>query len=314
MGPLLYSLDVIVYIGIFGIVSLSLNLEFGFAGLANFGKVAFFLIGAYTYALLSQIGVPFYLCLIAGGLISAIFGLVVSLPALRLRADYLAIAVLAFGEILRLIVKSEYWLARGDWGIRVLPIFPWTGSHLAYRLENIGLVYFCLAICFLVVQLLANSPYGRAMRAIREDEVAAEALGKNRSKFKAQALMLGSAMAGIAGGLYAQYLQYVLPGMFMPMVTFTVWIMVLLGGPANNWGVLLGAALVEVFDRGTNIAKDYITLPVDPTNLQYILFGALIIFVLLYRPQGLLKESSIKTRALRLIFNGRSSTKNKRSQ
>jgi branched-chain amino acid transport system permease protein len=92
-----------------------------------------------------------------------------------------------------------------------------------------------------------------------------------------------------------------------------VWIMVLLGGPANNWGVLLGAALVEVFDRGTNIAKDYITLPVDPTNLQYILFGALIIFVLLYRPQGLLKESSIKTRALRLIFNGRSSTKNKRS-
>jgi len=313
LGPLLYGLDVIVYIGIFGIVSLSLNLEFGFAGLANFGKVAFFLVGAYTYALLSQIGVPFYLCLIAGGLISAIFGLVVSLPALRLRADYLAIAVLAFGEILRLIVKSEYWLARGDWGIRVLPVFPWAGSHLAYRLENIGLVYFCLCICFLVVQLLANSPYGRAMRAIREDEVAAEALGKNRSKFKAQALMLGSAMAGVAGGLYAQYLQYVLPDVFMPMVTFTVWIMVLLGGPANNWGVLLGAALVEIFDRGTNIIKDYITLPVDPTNLQYILFGALIIFVLLYRPQGLLKESTIKTKALRSIFNGRSSAKNKRS-
>jgi branched-chain amino acid transport system permease protein len=313
LGPLLYGLDVIVYIGIFGIVSLSLNLEFGFTGLANFGKVAFFLIGAYTYALLSQIGIPFYVCLIAGALMSAIFGLVVSLPALRLRADYLAIAVLAFGEILRLIVKSEYWLARGDWGIRVFPIFPWTGSHLIYRLENMGLVYLFLLICLLVVQLLANSPYGRAMRAIREDEVAAEALGKNRSKFKAQALMLGSAMAGIAGGLYAQYLQYVLPGMFMPMVTFTVWIMVLLGGPANNWGVLLGAALVEIFDRGTNIIKDYITLPIDPTNLQYILFGALIIFVLLYRPQGLLRESAIKTKALRSAYNGRSSTENKRS-
>ena len=311
MGPVLYGLDIIVYIGIFGIISLSLNLEFGFAGLANFGKVAFFLVGAYTYALLSQAGVPFYLCLVAGGLISAIFGLIVSLPALRLRADYLAIAVLAFGEILRLIVKSEYWLARGDWGIRVLPIFPWAGSHLAYRLENIGLVFFCLSICFVVVQLLANSPYGRAIRAIREDEVAAEALGKNRSKFKAQALMLGSAMAGIAGGLYAQYLQYVLPGMFIPMVTFTVWIMVLLGGPANNWGVLIGAVLVEVFDRGTNILKDYIVLPVDPANFQYILFGALIILVLLYRPQGLLKESAIKTKALRSILNGRSSTKDK---
>jgi len=311
LGPVLYGLDIIVYIGIFGIISLSLNLEFGFAGLANFGKVAFFLVGAYTYALLSQAGVPFYLCLVAGGLISAIFGLIVSLPALRLRADYLAIAVLAFGEILRLIVKSEYWLARGDWGIRVLPIFPWAGSHLAYRLENIGLVFFCLSICFVVVQLLANSPYGRAIRAIREDEVAAEALGKNRSKFKAQALMLGSAMAGIAGGLYAQYLQYVLPGMFIPMVTFTVWIMVLLGGPANNWGVLIGAVLVEVFDRGTNILKDYIVLPVDPANFQYILFGALIILVLLYRPQGLLKESAIKTKALRTILNGRSSTKDK---
>jgi len=239
--------------------------------------------------------------------------LLISLPALRLRADYLAIAILAFGEILRLIMKSEKWLAGGNWGIAVSPIFPWAGSHLIYRLENIALVGFCLVICFLVVQLLANSPYGRAMRAIREDEVAAEALGKDRSKFKAQALMLGSAMAGVAGGLYAQYLQYALPGMFMPMVTFTVWIMVLLGGPANNWGVLLGAALVEIFDRGTNIAKDYFTLPIDPSNLQYILFGALIILVLLYRPQGLLKESKIKTKALRLVRNGRSAVKNKGS-
>jgi branched-chain amino acid transport system permease protein len=313
LGPLLYTCDIIVYIGIFGIVCLSLNLEFGFAGLANFGKVAFFLIGAYSYAILSQIGFPFYLCLIFGSLISAIFGLLVSFPALRLRADYLAIAVLAFGEILRLIVKSETF-AGGDWGIRVSPVFPYTGSYLAYRLENIGLVFACLIICFIVVQLLANSPYGRAMRAIREDEIAAEALGKNRARFKAQAFMLGSAMAGLAGGLYAQYLQYVLPGMFMPMVTFTVWIMVLLGGPANNWGVLLGAVLVEVFDRGTNIIKDYIALPIDPSDLQYILFGALIIFVLLYRPQGLLKESTVRTKALRLVYNARRAIKNKGSK
>ena len=99
--------------------------------------------------------------------------------------------------------------------------------------------------------------------------------------------------------------------MFMPMITFTVWIMVLLGGPANNWGVLLGAALVQIFDRGTNIAKDYFTLPIDPSNLQYILFGALIIFVLLYRPQGLLKESTVRTKALRLAYNARRAIKNK---
>jgi branched-chain amino acid transport system permease protein len=310
----LYFLDLVVFAGIFGIVALSLNLEFGFAGLANFGKVAFFLIGAYTYALLSQIGTPFAICLIVGALISALFGLVVALPTLRLRLDYLAISVLAFGEILRLIVKSERWIAGGDWGMTVAPIFPWTGSELIYRLENIGLVFVCLLICFVVAQLLANSPYGRVVRAIREDEIAAEALGKDRTKYKAQIFMLGSAMAGLAGGLFAQYLQYVVPGMFMPMVTFTVWIMVLLGGPANNWGALLGAGLVELFDRGANIAKDYLVLPVDPSSLQYILFGALIIFVLLYRPQGLLKESPIKTKALELVRHGKGIVNNKASK
>lgn len=310
---LLYFLDIVVYVGIFGMVALSLNLEFGFAGLANFGKVAFFLIGAYTYALLSQAGVPFYLCLIGGGLLSAVFGLLISLPALRLRTDYLAIAVLAFGEILRLIVKSEKWLAGGDWGMSVSPVFAWTGSSFVYRLENIGLVGLCLFICFLVVQLLSNSPYGRTMRALRDDEIAAEALGKDIAKYKAQALMLGSAIAGIAGGLYGQYLLYIVPGMFMPMVTFTVWIMVLLGGPANNWGALLGAALVELFDRGSNILVGYVDLPGATGNLQYILFGALIIFVLLYRPQGLLKESQIKTKALEAARYERSSVRNKRN-
>jgi len=312
MDPLLYGLDLVVFIGIFGIVALSLNLEFGFAGLANFGKVAFFLIGAYTYALLSQIGIPFSLCLIAGALISALFGLFVALPTLRLRLDYLAISVLAFGEILRLIVKSESWIAGGDWGISVAPAISIAGaSPRVGVLVNIGLVYFCLLICFVIAQLLTNSPYGRVVRAIREDEIAAEALGKDRAKYKAQIFMIGSAMAGVAGGLYVQYLHYVLPGMFMPMVTFTVWIMVLLGGPANNWGALLGAVLVELFKYGTNLAKPI--LPIDPVNLQYILFGALIILVLFYRPQGLLKESPIKTKALELARYGRTVAKNKGS-
>jgi len=307
---LLYGLDFLVFVGIFGIVALSLNLEFGFAGIANFGKVAFFLIGAYTYALLSKIGIPFPLCLIAGALTSALFGLLISLPALRLRTDYLAIAILAFGEILRLIVKSESWIAGGDWGTSVAPAISIAGaSHHVGVLVNIGLVYFCLLICFVIAQLLANSPYGRVVRAIREDEIAAEALGKDRAKYKAQILMIGSAMVGVAGGLYVQYLHYVLPDMFVPMITFTVWIMVLLGGPGNNWGALLGAGLVELFKYGTNLAKPI--LPLDPINLQYILFGVLIILVLFYRPQGLLKESPIKKKALELVRYGKGVVNNK---
>jgi len=314
LDPLIYVLDLVVFIGIFSIVSLSLNLEFGFTGLANFGKVAFFLVGAYTYALLSKAGLPFYLCLIAGASTSAIIGFLVSLPTLKLREDYLAIVVLTFGEVLRLILKSERWLAGGVWGIAVSPAIPIAGASARVdTLINVGLVYFCLVICFVVVQLTTNSPYGRVIRAIREDELAAETLGKDRAKYRGQVLALGSAIAGIAGGLYAQYIRFIDPYMFMPMLTFTVWIMVILGGPANNWGALLGAVLVMLFDRGTNMAKDYLTLPIDPINLQYILFGVLIIAVLLYRPQGLLKESRIKTKAIEMIRHARNAPKDKRS-
>jgi branched-chain amino acid transport system permease protein len=105
-------------------------------------------------------------------------------------------------------------------------------------------------------------------------------------------------LAGLGGGLYAQYMQYINPYMFQPMVTFTVWIMVIVGGPANNWGVLLGAALVILFERGARIIKDYLILPIDPINLQYILFGVLVIFLLAYRPQGVFKERQLETKAI----------------
>jgi branched-chain amino acid transport system permease protein len=206
---------------------------------------------------------------------------------------------LAIGEVLRLVVKAEDSIAHGVWGITVPPAIHWSGmSVFEMRMVNIGLVYFCLILCFILVQLMTESPYGRVLRAIREDEVAAEAMGKNRVKYKAQVFMIGSALAGLGGGLYAQYMQYINPYMFLPMVTFTVWIMVIVGGPANNWGVLLGAVLVILFERGARIIKDYLLLPIDPINLQYILFGMLVIFLLAYRPQGVLKERQLRTKAI----------------
>ena len=322
MNIAVYILDIIIYIGIFSIVAISLNLEYGFTGLGNFGKVAFFLIGAYTYAILSQAGVPFYLCLICGGIIAAIGGLIISLPALRLREDYLAIVTLTVGEILRLIVKTESGIGGGVWGIsvkRAISIsFPAGFSAINKTVINAGvqivLIFGILALCFIVLQLLTRSPYGRIMRALRDNELATESLGKSRAKYKAQVFMLGSAIAGIAGGLFAQYIRFIDPYMFMPIVTFTVWIMSLVGGPANFTGALLGATLVQIFDRGTNILKDYITLPIDPVNLQYILFGVLILLVLFFRPQGLLRESKFTTRPLKLVYEKRrSDTSNKKS-
>jgi branched-chain amino acid transport system permease protein len=297
VDPILsYGLNMLVYIGIFAIIALSLNLEYGYTGLGNFGKVGFVLVGAYSYALLAEVGIHFIPALIISAIICAIFGLLVSLPAIRLREDYLAITTLTFGEILRIIVKSEDWIANGVWGIQVPPAIPIEGAQYSTGLlVNIGLVFACLAICFIFVQILTNSPYGRILRAIREDDTAADSLGKNKFKYKAQVFMMGSALAGIGGALLAQYLGFISPNMFLPLVTFTIWIMVILGGPANNWGVLLGAALVQLFERGTTIIKDYITLPIDPTNVQYILFGVLIILIMMFRSGGLLRESKVKT-------------------
>jgi branched-chain amino acid transport system permease protein len=299
LDPIIYILDIIVFIGIFAIVALSLNLEYGFTGLGNFGKVAFFLIGAYTYAILIETGLHFIPCLIIAALVAGLIGSLISLPALRLREDYLAIVTLAFGEIIRIVVKAEHWIAHGVWGMTVPPAIFWQGASFRMTIvAHIGLVFICLAICFILVQMVANSPYGRVIRAIREDETAAATLGKSRFRYKAQVFGIGSALAGLGGALFAQYIGYIEPYMFMPMLTFTIWIMVLLGGPANNWGTLVGAALVELFERGAKMLKDYLLVPVDPNNLQYILLGLLIIFILLYRPSGIFKESQIKTKAV----------------
>jgi branched-chain amino acid transport system permease protein len=295
MDPILiYGLNALVYVGIFAIVALSLNAEYGYTGLASFGKVAYFMLGAYGFALLVEAGVPWPLAIILAAVIASLFGLLVSLPAIRLREDYLAIVTLTFGETLRIFIKAEDWLANGVWGMPVPPSFA-AGNFSLGLLLNLALVAGVLVACFFLLQYLANSPYGRIMRALREDEIAADAIGKNRIKYKAQVFMIGSAMAGLGGALFANFVGYISPESFLPIITFTIWMMVILGGPGSNIGVIVGAAAVQLFERGTIILKDYVTLPIDPTNFQNILFGVIIIVILMYRPGGLFKESKINT-------------------
>jgi branched-chain amino acid transport system permease protein len=297
--PLIYVLDMLVMTGIFAILSISLNLEYGFTGMANFGKVAFFMMGAYASSIAARAGAPFIACIAIAIVVSGLTGLLASLPALRLREDYLAIVTLTFGEILRFIIKNEDWIGGGVWGLTVPPAFtmPFAPSWLMVAV-HLCIVYLALAACYVVAQLIVNSPYGRVMRAIREDELAAQVLGKNTVKYKAQVFMLGSAMAGVAGSLFAQYSRFIDPYTFMPILTFTVWMMVVLGGPGNNTGVILGAFILQALERGTRIVKDYLILPIDPHNLRVIMIGTLIILILFYMPQGLLKEGKIKTPAL----------------
>lgn len=284
-----YVLDTLVYIGIYAILAVSLNLEAGYTRLMNFGKVAFFAIGAYTSALLSIAGAPFIVGMLAGMLLCALFGFLVSLPTLRLRADYLAIVTLSFGEILRLFFLNELWLTSGPMGIRGIPQ-PLYSAFDNYTLFYVALVYASLLVCYVFAERLLNSPFGRMLKAIRDDEDAAQAFGKNTFILKVKVFVIGSCMAGVSGTLFAHYIAFISPDMFFPAVTFSVWTMMVLGGKANNLGVILGAVMIQVFERGTRFLKDFVVLPVEPSNLRIIVIGLLLILFLLYKPDGIIKE------------------------
>ena len=285
-----YLIDTLIYIGIYAILAISLNLEAGYTRLMNFGKVAFFAIGAYTSSLLTVAGVSFIPALLAGMILSGIFGFLVALPTLRLRADYLAIVTLASGEILRMFLLNESWLTNGPMGIRAIPQPLYSVFEDNYMLFYMALVYATLIVCYVFSEKLINSPFGRVLKAIRDDEDAAQALGKNTFLFKTKTFVIASCIASVAGSLFAHYIAFISPDMFLPALTFSVWTMMVIGGKANNLGMVAGAVMIQVFERGTRFVKDFVELPIEPYNLRIIIIGLLLILFVLYRPEGIIKE------------------------
>jgi branched-chain amino acid transport system permease protein len=285
-----YILDTLIYIGIYGILAISLNLEAGYTRLMNFGKVAFFAIGAYASTLLSIAGAPFIVGLIAGILLSSLFGFFVALPALRLRADYLAIVTLSFGEILRLFFLNEQWLTNGPMGIRGIPQPLSSVFDDNYLVFYALMVFVFLIICYAFSEKIMNSPFGITLKAIRDDQDAVSAFGRDTFRFKVKVFIIGSAMAGISGALFAHYIAFISPDMFFPSLTFSVWTMMVIGGSANNLGVIAGAFLIQFLERGTRFIKDFVDLGIEPSNLRIIIIGILLILFILYKPDGLIKE------------------------
>lgn len=292
-----YGLDVVFYIGLYSILTLSLNLEYGFTGLSNFGVVAFFMVGAYTWAVTTMAGTPAILAFIASMLAAGVIGFLVSLPALRLRGDYLALATFVFAEIMRLIVMNIKALG-GAVGMPFVPqIFPMQEiSREAYVVANTILVYSVLLAFMLLTYTLLHSPFGRTILALREDEEAAQALGKNSTRYKYQIFFLGSVMCGAAGALYAQYLGFTGVDLFTLTVTFSVWIMCIIGGSDSLLGAVVGAAIVELLSRSLRVAKDYFMVPIDPNNLMLILTGVLMVLFILYKPTGIIPAIRVKLR------------------
>jgi branched-chain amino acid transport system permease protein len=301
-----------VVAGIFTIFGLGLQIQFGFTGLLNFGHVAFMAIGAYTMAILIvKVGWPMWGAALAAIATSMAFGLLIGLPTLRLRADFLAIATIAFGEIIRLIALNESELTGGPQGTINL---RGAGTAASYNVEWIRfqntvqdwletgfgdvsrnqtmlvIIWFVVVVLILLLQLLVHSPWGRVLKSIREDEDAAAALGKNVFAYKLQALALGAALGAIAGLFFAFQFSFFSPQDFDPLTTFFAWIIVILGGTAKNWAVPVGAIVFGVIFAGTrffDFAPFTYFDSADRAFLRLVIVGLILIALMAFRPQGI---------------------------
>ncbi len=289
MGLFEYVASVLLVAGIYIIFSLGLNLEFGFTGLINFGHVAFMAIGAYVLVILFTSGVPFVIAALISIGVAGISGLILAVPTAKLRVDYLAILTIGFSIIVEAVIRNEEWLTGGPMGMRLgldvgeVPLF----GNLFYL--TLAIVVVSVIALYFLLEYIIRSPWGRVLRAIREDEDVAKALGKNTFSFKTQALVIGSAIAGLAGVLWALYYSYVHPGMFLPIVTFYAWIIVVIGGAGKNLGVILGGLLFWFIYSGTRFLGDW--LPISEVRfgaIRMALIGLILILIVRYRPQGIL--------------------------
>jgi neutral amino acid transport system permease protein len=284
-----YLVSIILTAGIYAIFALGLNLQWGYAGLLNFGHVAFMAIGAYTTVLLSMNGVPLILAVLAGMILAGACGAFLGVATLRLREDYLAIVTIGFSEIVRFILLNWSSLTRGSFGLYGYPR-PLEGlvAHGDYNLLLAGVVIVVLLLVYALIEVLAKSPWGRVLKSVRDDEWVSVSLGKNAFSYKVQSLALGSAIAALAGSLLAFYLQYINPNNFQPIETFYAWIMVILGGSGSNRGTIAGAILLWGFFSTTRFLEGYISLsPSTSGALRMVIIGLILIVLMMHRPQGL---------------------------
>ena len=277
---------VLIYI----IFSLSLNLEVGYTGLFNFGHVAFFGIGAYTSALLTLHHIPFGLSLLIALAMAGLWGFLLSLPSLRLRGDHFGIATLGFGEIIRMVFQNEVWLTKGPMGLPGIPKPILFSYRFASLWQYLFLALGFTALTFFLLRIILRSPFGRVLKAIREDEVAAEALGKDVFRFRVKSFVIGSVFAGLAGTLWGHYTTFISPGDFTLLETILVLLIVVLGGKGTEWGPVLGAVVLIFFQESLR----FLRLPAEWTRylapLQQMIFGALLVLVMIFRPDGLVRE------------------------
>ncbi|TLX98090.1 MAG: branched-chain amino acid ABC transporter permease [Thaumarchaeota archaeon] len=333
--------------GIFALLSLSLNLEYGYGGQPNFGQVLFYGIGAFSAGLVSATLLPllagravgdvcstgalvareaisasdpllavstWLIALVVAALLASIFGFLASYPALRVKEEwYLSMILLVGAEMFRVIVRNTPQFGCGYNGLPgISNPFGWISSNsnspllidLSTGLYAIAILGFA-ALSYFGAQRFANSPYGRLLKSVRDDRILSESLGKDVKKVREQIMMIGSAMAGLAGALYVFYIGVAIAEDYIASVTFSIWVMIVLGGIANNRGALVGTIALICLQKGTQIVGVLLqqaSIAVDSNlliYLDYMVEAAILLLLILYRPKGLIPEQAVKTVAYR---------------
>ena len=332
LGPeVTFFVDLLAIYSVYLIINTSLNLEFGYAGIPNFGKVLAVGAGAFVAAaipgrilasiagiegdyiadniammsgvnawLVDNTGIGFTVFFATLGMaagVGAVLGLATSYPAIRLRGDYLAITLLALAEGMRIIGINYADIAGGTLGVQLPDPLIWLPQDLRFPIATLGLVAMA-AIVMIYSDRLVRSPLGRLLRAVRDNEVVAESVGKDVMRVRIKIIMISAAMAGMAGAMYAFYVGGTIAFAY-DRVNWTFWpfVMILIGGLANNRGVLVGTFIFVLIRKLITFYKDALEgfVPFDVVWLDYLLLGVILIVILLYRPQGLLPEKPTRT-------------------
>ncbi|MDU8943160.1 branched-chain amino acid ABC transporter permease [Ovoidimarina sediminis] len=304
IGVISYLVFFATVASILAIAVLGLNLHWGNTGLFNGGVVAFFGAGAYGTLILG--GTPqeghlggfglFYPLALLGGMASAgILAWIVGILTLRLRHDYLAIATFGVAVAFENLMRNAEWLAGGAKGVRGFerPLREALGDGFLYNLGFFAVTALILLAVYVFLERLVRSPFGRLLRAIREDEEAARSLGKRPARIRLTAFITGSVIMGLAGGLYGTFYAFVSPQDILPTLTFQIWAMLIVGGAGNNLGAILGTFLIWGAWTGSGWALSRFA-PIEAQlytgSIQFVLIGAVIVGMLLWRPQGLFPE------------------------
>jgi branched-chain amino acid transport system permease protein len=304
-GLMFYGVSFLIAGGIYAILCLALNIQWGLGGLFNAGIAGFFAVGAYTSAIITTqvsdnhlggFGLPVPLGLLAAAVLAGATGWVVAKICIRLKSDYLAMASIGIAEILRLVIVNESWLTNGSLGISQIPR-PFDGLVQGRAADIVFMIYVWVIVgmVYVVCQRLNDSPWGRTLRAIRDNAQSAEAAGKDVEWFRLQTFVIGAAFMGVAGGLSAHYFKFLAPSATEPLlVTFLVWVMLMAGGSGNNRGAIAGGlgiwaiwSLTEIFTN--RLPPEWIS---RSSYIRMLLIGLLLQVVLQKFRQGLIPEKS----------------------